>query len=340
MDGELQRVLSCYGLGTLKAARRVEVGFVDENWIVETDQGGFFLKRRHPRRRQPVRLIRAQHDLLAHLRRAMFPAPSMVPTVTGETFLILDDELYEIAQTIDGEPYDPNRPEHLEAAARMLGHYHSCVAGFAPRALRERGTLYSPADAQARLTRLGAAWQLDQDTNLAQITRQLEEQGNDLSARFAEHGELPYLVIHGDYYAGNLLFDGDRIVGLVDYDKCGWQPRVAELAEALIYFASSRPGHLKHLVYPGFLEWPPFARFIQGYAQVAVLAEEESMALPDYVGCIWLSVSLRRLLERNPRRPPAALEMLREVWALTNWASTNASQMVEIARAAMNGESL
>jgi len=340
VEGELARVLGRYGLGGLRSVQRIERGFTDDNWLVGTEQGRYFLKRRHPRRRQSEERVRAQHDLIQHLRRAGFPAPILVPAPSGETFLNLDGELYEMAEVIAGQPYDPDRPEHLASAARGLGHYHTCVEGFAPRVLRVQGALYGPEVSRTILTRLSEAWQLDRAPDLATIGQQLVTQVSDLAVCFARHGPLSCLVIHGDYYGGNLLFDGDRIVGVVDYDKISWQPRVTEVAEALIYFASPRPGHLQHVVYPGFLEWDPFERFLQSYARVISLSCNELQALPDYIWCIWFSVSLRRLLEKHPQRPADALEALGEVLALANWARAHAGQMVEIARTAMNWESM
>jgi len=331
---ELARVLGYYTLGELRAARQTKRGFVNDCWIVETEQGRYFLKRRHPRLRRPS-LIRAQHDLVERLRSVGFPAPTVIPTATGETLLALDGELYEIHGYIEGDPYDHHRPEHLDEAALTLGHYHTHVKGFARRVLRRWSDLYNPAILSTVMARLTEAWALDRTPEFAQVTRQLEAQAVDLTARFARHGTLPRLVIHGDYWAGNLLFDDDSIAGVVDYDQASWQPRVVELAEALIYFASPRLGHLKHLVYPSFMEWKPFTGFLQGYARAVVLEANEIAALPDYVCCIWFSVSLECLLKKGTR-PPEALEALREVLALGNWASSNADQMVKLARSAMH----
>jgi homoserine kinase type II len=332
-EGELKRVLGRYPLGELRDARRAEQGFVNENWIVETARGRYFLKRRHPRLRRPD-LILAQHELIGRLQRAGFPAPTVVPTISGDTVLLLGGELYDIQEYIEGEPYDHERLAHLEEAALTLGRYHIHVEGFAPQALCPLGELYSPPIMRRILSGLTAAWQLDRDPDLAETAQRLEAHAADLAGRFAEHRALPYLIIHGDYYAGNLLFESDRIIGVVDYDKARWQPRVVELAEALIYFASPRAGHLQHLIYPGFLNWEPFFHFLQGYGQAAVLKEEEMGALPDYVRSIWLSMSLKRLLEEGSR-PTEALEALQEVLALCNWAEANANQMVEAAHAAM-----
>jgi len=329
-EDDVRRVLDSYALGEFRIAWRVERGFVNENWVVETDRGHYFVKCRHPDLRQPD-VIRAQHALIAHLRQAGFPAPVVVPTVGGETFLLLDGEVFEIQEYVKGDHYDHSRQAHFREAALMLGLYHARVQSFAPQALRDLGELYTSAILRANLTRLIGAWELD--SNLAQIVRQLEAHADDLAGRFADHGALLHLVIHGDYYAGNLLFDrncgGDRIIGVVDYDKARWQPRVVELAEALIYFASPRPGHLKHLVYPGVLEWEPLTRFLHHYAGVITLDENEARALPDYVRCIWLSVSLQRLLEKD-LRPAKALEPLQEVLTLGDWAAANAGRMTEL----------
>lgn len=341
MESELRRALGYYDLGELRTAWRIKHGFVNDNWAVSTARGRYFLKRRHPDLRQPDR-IRAQHDLMAWLRQANFPVPAIVPTVSSETFLVLDGEFYEIHEYIEGQPYDHDRPAHLEEAAVTLGRYHAHVQGFAPQALRNLDALYSPAVLSITLTELSEAWELDRKPDLAQMAGQLEAHALDLAARLAGHSVLPHLVIHGDYYGGNLLFDGDRIVGVVDYDKARWQPRAVELAEALIYFASPRPGPLKHLVYPGFLDWEPFTRFLQNYARAAVPSENEVYALPDYIRCIWLSISLQRLLEKGSRRsadqrrsPAEAPEALREVLALGDWAEENTQQMIETNHAAM-----
>jgi len=327
MEHELQRVLGYYDLGDLRSARRAKRGFVNENWVLETTRGRYFLKRRHPHLCNPD-VIRAQHALIAHLRGAGFPAPAILPAASGASFLVLHGGCYEIQGYIEGAPYDHASPAHFREAALTLGRYHRHVQSFAPQVLRNQGELYSPAILNATLTDLAHAWELEEDRALAPIARQLAAHAADLATRFARHGALPRLVIHGDYYAGNLLFEDDRIVGVVDYDKARWRPRVVEVAEALIYFASPRPGHLKHLVYPGTLNLESFARFLRHYAHAATLDESEDHALPDYVRCIWLSISLQRLLEKGPR-PAEVPEALREVLALGDWAAANARRMVE-----------
>ncbi len=338
---ELKRVLGCYGLGELRRARRVERGFVNENWVIETTRGRYFLKRRHREQRDSA-LIRAQHSLIKHLRRSEFPAPTILLTTDGETLLILDGEFYEIQEYIDGVPYEHTNEGHFRAAAAMLGRYHACAQDFVPRTLRRSGDLYGPEILATNLTHLTEAWSLRRDETLREILGQLESHAADLKVRFGLHGDLPRFVVHGDYYGGNLLIRNDRIVGVVDYDKASWQPRIAELAEALIYFASPWHGHLKHLVYHGFLQWDNFASFLRYYAEAVgsdresrvLLRETEVRSLPDYIRCIWLAMSLQRLREKG-LRPADPVGILREVLALGDWATANTQGMVEAGHTAV-----
>jgi homoserine kinase type II len=337
MERELARVLSHYALGELRAAQRVERGFINEKWMVETTCGRCFLKRRHPDLRRPD-FIRAQHDLIKWLRQADFPAAVILPTLSGETFLVLGGEFYEIYDYIEGKPYDHDRPEHLEEAARTLGRYHASVKGFASQVLRDLGAVYSPVTLNATLARLRASWQLDQDSDLVQMVRELEAQAADLAAHLAGHGALPHLVIHGDYYAGNLLFDGDCIVGVVDYDKARWQPRVLEVAEALIYFARERSEHFKHIVYSGVLDLGVVHQFLAAYVGMVSLSESEMRALPHWMRTIWLCASLDPPLEPLMSLEAAA-QALPEVLALGGWAQAHGSDIVEIALTAQKEHS-
>ena len=216
----------------------------------------------------------------------------------------------------------PGRGEHLAAAARMLAQYHRAASGFRRNALESSGAMYHPSVVQASLDHLVRAWRLHGAPELEAPVRLLREHVAELKQRFAAHGRLPCVVIHGDYYADNLLFEGDRIIGVVDYDKARWQARVAEVAEAVIYFGSPRPGNLSFLVYPGCLCRDPVVQFLSAYGHETDVTEQEALALPDYIRAIWISVSCQQLAER--RVPECAAAALPEVVALADWSRDQA----------------
>jgi hypothetical protein len=63
---------------------------------------------------------------------------------------------------------------------------------------------------------------------------------------------------------------------------------------------------------------------------VIALDENELNSLLDYVRCIWLQISLQRLLELGAR-PSSAMEALGEVLDLGDWATANLSDLVATA---------
>jgi len=331
-QGELERVLSRYSLGRLQEAQRPKHGFVNDNWIVDTTQGRFFLKHRHPALSEPA-FVRAQHALTIWLRSGGFPVPELKRTTEGTTLCILDGECYEIQEYVEGTHYDDARGEQLEEVARTLARYHHTVRQFAPAILCRPRRLYSPQQISENLSDLARMWQVRADDKLSPLVARIEARAKRLAARFARHSALPGLVIHGDYYADNLLFAGDRIVGVVDFDKARWQARVAELAEALIFFASPQRSALEHVVYRSYPDWDLLTRFLHAYCRTLPLRDAEARAVPDYAQCIWLQMSLWRLLDESGR-PEHADTALSEVLALGCWAEDNRAALVDLCRSA------
>lgn len=71
----------------------------------------------------------------------------------------------------------------------------------------------------------------------------------------------PVQVIHCDYQEGNVLFDGERIVAVFDWDDSGPGPRSYDIL---------RPMHLML-----FLDPEPCRSFLDGYRQVQPLEDDE-----------------------------------------------------------------
>ncbi|WP_336660900.1 phosphotransferase [Leucobacter sp. USHLN153] len=64
---------------------------------------------------------------------------------------------------------------------------------------------------------------------LAQATERFRTQVQD------QLGALPHTVVHHDLHDSNLLVDGERVSGVLDFGDMVWGPRIAELAVAAGY---------------------------------------------------------------------------------------------------------
>jgi Ser/Thr protein kinase RdoA (MazF antagonist) len=210
----------------------------------------------------------------------------------------------------------------------MLGQYHNAVLGFDHQTLHLPSERYGPAALARAVQAAVQRWQPLAAPELLPQVLELEEHARDLQRRYWELGQLPELVIHGDYHSANLVFREDRIVGVVDYDLAHWCSRAMEVAEAIIAFCTDPGPGLAQIVYPGPLDLAQINGFVTAYLDEATLSEVEIRALPDMIGTIWICASLD-----PPLAPPlsreAAPRALPEVLALARWAQANSSQIVD-----------
>jgi homoserine kinase type II len=331
-EQELVAVLSGYDLGVLKDLAHIEQGYVNEKWLLETGKGLYLLKRRHPSLRKPS-LVQAQHSLVQYLRSADFPAPALVATRNGHTFLVRGGELYEVQEYVPGAPYCVGRVGQLLAAGHTLGLYHKAVAGFDHRILHWPMERYGPLAFAQIVIKLQESWGRRVGSELASLFAELRRHAQDLQSLFADFGQLPELVIHGDYHGANLVFQGNQIAAVVDYDLAHWCSRAMEVAEAVIAFCTSPGLGLKHIVYQGVLDLELVMGFLAAYQREAPLSETEIQAFPEMIRTIWLCAALDPPLEPHLSLE-AAPGALPEILALADWAAEAREELVEICLAA------
>jgi len=328
-------IVDRFGLGAVRRCRRIEHGYISETWDVTTDSGRYAVRNRPPSHGDP-NMVRAQHRLMLHLARMGFPVPRLVCGGSGETFVVEGDACYEIQTWIDGGHCDDRRPTHRAAAARTLAAYHCAVDGFDDPQLHQHVARYHPQRLALIAGELAMGTTPDVAPAFVSPVDRLVAHADDLHLRLVAFDQLPTLVIHGDYYGQNLLFKGDEVSGLVDYDQAHWAPRIVEVAEALIYFgrealgADSSPARFHHIVYDGWVDVTLAAQFLRTYLEVAPLTQRELRVLPDVMRLIWLSASLRPPLELP--LSSGNREALNEVVALADWAHAHAAGIVTAAR--------
>ena len=136
----------------------------------------------------------------------------------------------------------------LHNAGALLAAYHSAASTLAPEGVRaekkilellgEIQTVWeaSPARSKGTVFDRVLAENFDRVLATVSLTRAaLEAPGI---------GSLPEVVIHSDYHPGNLVFDGEEICGLVDFDWSKIDLRAFDVALALWYFCTSWEGVL------------------------------------------------------------------------------------------------
>lgn len=168
-----------------------------------------------------------------------------VPTAEGAPFVREGDATWQVWALVEGSPYRRESPAHVDEAASFLDRLHAAPAPGGPAA----------ADLPATEAEQWARADESAFDDLASLITEVPgiEPGPLLAAyRDAWERAAPLIrseyarstpcLSHGEYIGSNLLFSGDRLAAVIDWDAVGVRPRVADLARGALFLARTKRG--------------------------------------------------------------------------------------------------
>jgi Ser/Thr protein kinase RdoA (MazF antagonist) len=284
---ELAVVLSHYDVGVIESAKEYPRGSRrSPKLLLESPKGRFLLKRRAVGRDDPFKVAFA-HALVAHLRARQFPVPALIGTRdNNNSMLQLFGHVYEVFEYVEGERYN-NSLEQTTRAGLTLAAFHEAVDDFRTEWNPPAGSYH---DAQVVRNGLNAIPSVAQghdsvvghEAEMLQLTQQLHEI-YDRAAEAVNQSPLlawPVGIIHGDWHPGNMLFQGERIIAVLDLDAAKLQPRIIDVASGMLQFSILRTPKMPD-EWPDFFDETRMRRFLAGYLARQPLSGEQRMIIPD-----------------------------------------------------------
>jgi homoserine kinase type II len=288
---EVTEVLARFELGPIRRATEYPAGSRKApKLLLETEAGRFLLKRRAIAR-HPLPRVRFGQSLQRTLERFRFPVAGLV-TVRGsdETLLIHEGQAYELFRFVEGSRFDRG-----EASCRRAGEtaalLHRFLAGHAAEGLEPASFHRSPTVTTALRTAVDSIASVDsaaEPTEIEGLVRALAVAYAEASARVEAAGfaDLRVVTVHGDFHPGNLLYSGDRVVAVLDFDSARHEPRIVEVANGMMQFAQPGQRGVSPLEWPAKLDRTRLKAFLAGYGDAtdAPLSDAERAMVP------WLMV--------------------------------------------------
>ncbi len=321
----IQQALAHYELGALHSMRPATHGLVNETAFIETNLGRFVVRRNQRRLGQASLDLRQR--VLSFLRTRGFPAPRLLAARDGATAVAVGGRFFEVFTFIEGDDFNPDRAAHLSATGAILARYHEVIAAFPdpPPAQEPR---YVPGGLHGLTERL---MQRDIMGDLTGLLSWYDIRAAELHHTLADsaYSALPHVLIHGDIHRDNILFRGDVVAALLDFDQVTIDARLVDLADALVGLACGAPpeGWSPWGVYSGPLDPERAQQMLGGYMAKASLSAAERTALPILVETIWLQGNLRRVLVTSDAEPEYHAEVLEQGRWLSRWMQANAEAL-------------
>lgn len=236
-------------------------GGKNEHLRVAAADGVHYLRRSYRAKTRDE--LTGQLRLMRLLRDRGFPAPEVVPARTGADYIELFGRWWIATRGVEGTPFDDSSPEHVRALGRTLARYHAVVADL-PAVAAE------PAVLSELRSRAG-----EQDVEPALRARTVHVL-NQLTGLLPD---LPRVVVHGGARRGSLVFAGDEVVGVLDFDSAHPDVRVLDLAVAVhdVGKVYTRLGEDDHKV---ALDLGRVTELLEAYGREARPTAAEVEALP------------------------------------------------------------
>jgi Ser/Thr protein kinase RdoA (MazF antagonist) len=239
-------VLSHYDLKFIAPPQNLPNARRNQNLIIHTTSGKKIFK--HYRLDWHPSTIIYEHSILKQLEEIGFPAPRLVMTTEGRTFIEKQGNYYAVFDHVDGRNYSmtfllrSQRMKLIATAGQTLARLHKAMKGFVPKGHHHLGFKSYTKDRSRdlgwhvrKISELKEMSGILTDSTVYPHARLLIQHGHEILDELTLVDELlsdellPRVIIHGDYGLHNLIFQDAGHVTPVDFELARLEWRLSDL---------------------------------------------------------------------------------------------------------------
>lgn len=270
----LEELADDYAFGRITNAVGIPEGSVNSNYLLETSRGRFLLRIDEIKSETE---LRREIDLLSFLRKHSFPCPQPLQDRKGRYYRDCGSKSASLYKYHEGRTLSVARlkPAHLQAIGRTLAELH-LLGKVYKKGVDNRFSFERIVDLYQRV-------KVRLPNYFRKIRRTLDDEIEYLT-RYLEN-KLPKGVIHGDLFADNLLFRGERLTAVLDFEAACRGKFIFDIATAVnaLCFVD------------GHYSIDRFRDVLQGYESIRTLSLAEWDAFPNELRYSSLRFTVTRL---------------------------------------------
>jgi homoserine kinase type II len=278
----MAEILSHYDIGKIRKVMRLVGGSKHAPKIVVTTGRGRFLLKRRPQGKDDVYRVAFAHAVQAQLAKRYFPIAPLVTTRDEvSTMLQVRDNIYELFKFVGGERYNGSAEATIDTG-RQLAKFHQYLANFEFEWEPLKASFHDSTTVRGHLKTVASDSSPGADKHLLETGEQLMTLYNASSVRVNQLGfdSWDEHVVHGDWHPGNMLFDKDKLVAVLDFDSVKIAPPITDLANAMLQF-SLVGYHPNPADWPDYLDQAKLVQILEGYREVIKLDKHKLDSLLD-----------------------------------------------------------
>lgn len=293
---EAAPALKDYPLAEVLALRELHGGTTNSNFKVETGEGDFVLTLLEPA--EEAAQISWLPSYLEHLKAQGLPVPCLLKTHSGKNSTTIKSKTAIVVPLLKGRDLPPAAPCAFKAG-NMLAAINLHSANMAHKAP-------SPWGLEALMAKMRHA---QPDSSHKEILPLLRDELEEIQTHAGLMTALPQGIAHTDFFPDNVLFEDERVSGVIDFYKAGHDALAYDLAMGLAAWGFDDD----NTPMPAVTE-----SFYKGYTEQRPLRAAEQQAMPLLLRRACCTIILMRILRSQmttksditPRSPTAFAKRL------------------------------
>jgi homoserine kinase type II len=298
---ELAEVANAFSLGALHSFKTIAAGTINSNFELQTDHGRFFARVNEGKSEADVAW---EAQLVTALAAAGVTTPPPLVARTGQAYAPLLGKWVSVFPWRGGRHLAPDEvtPAIATTFGGALAKLH--LAGLAQPASWRRTSIYDHAHLVGRFERIAR----EQDAALpVNILREELTLAGDVAEirRAATHG-----IIHGDLFRDNVLWEGDQISAILDFEQASGGSLAYDLAVCVNDWCWTQNAPRLDLA----------TALLEGYQSVRPLTIPDRQALPYEIRAAATRFTITRITDvylakvQNPEKDFRAFLARVEAW--------------------------
>jgi homoserine kinase type II len=285
IDDDVDQILRAFGAPPVVAHAPIAVGTINTNVRVDTAQGRLFLRVNEGKSLDDVQREAA---IVSYLAQRGVPTPAPMLATDGQPFARWQGQLVSLFPWLPGRTLTRAEltPSHARAVGGALAAMHLAGADYADR----RPGRYEPPEIDRRLATIAASGRADLNDAVAIL-------GPELAALKRERrADLPSGLVHGDLFIDNVMYEGQALSALIDFEQAAWGRLAYDLAVTVLAFGYGRDDFRPEVV----------AALFAGYTAVRSPLPEERAAFAAELRFAACRFAVTRITDVHLRRTEGA----------------------------------
>lgn len=228
---QAQQISDGYDLGKVISLETVSGGWVNYNFNLKTDKGSFIIRVIGSKRiLAKISELNSEFSLLTYLDKKKFPYAIPVPLRNQKKVYLTKLAGFSlwVYRRIEGNSIKEYDNESLRSITKALATYHKYVKSFKIENKRDFGSLTSLYKKYLAMKKVKPKNEKDK-----LMLENIDLFVNSFSKLNDSEFNTKKVPVHYDFHKGNLLFRDKNIVGILDFERVFYAPRILDIAQLI-----------------------------------------------------------------------------------------------------------